>query len=358
MRFTSLLVILLVASLAHADIVARREEGPPIYVPAARTSLFSRIAKRFSSPLWNITYDPYVPSSAVRAAVEYATDIIGKYFVINFPIRAQFSFRSLGESAQGLQILGQARSAVWWPMLDSNGRFQSVPIALANTKAGSDELVSMSERIDIIATFNTDAPFYFASDGSKPPSGQFDFVTVLIHELLHGMGFVGGFSCKNPCNPDFPELQVPYVFRDYLPSYDERIVNEEGESMASTFRNKGSVGMAEFYAHSRRLYLRTDDQAEPQVELFIPHPYLAGNAIYHLGERYSGGGDALMRYAVASGDVIHALGPSTLRVMQAVGWDLQPGALSSTSASLAYTPSLLLLLGLLLSLELYYLYLA
>src|SRR5690606_8119643 len=47
---------------------------------------------------------------------------------------------------------------------------------------------------DIMATFNRELDrWYFGLDGN-PPSGQYDFVTVVLHELGHGLGFTGSFD--------------------------------------------------------------------------------------------------------------------------------------------------------------------
>lgn len=174
------------------------------------------------------------------------------------------------------------------------------------------------------------------------------------------MGFIGGFYCKSGCeDPMHPLLAPASGFSDYLPAYDLHVVNGAGVRLAQVYRAQGSLGLAQFYANSR-LYFRTDDGDD--VELFVPRPYLEGTSLYHLAERYGSGGDSLMRYAIAPRDVIHSLGPATLRVMQSVGWELQPAAQElirvSLSSSAAFMPPFLLMLSLALTLELYYLYLA
>jgi hypothetical protein len=82
---------------------------------------------------------------------------------------------------------GAPRSGTWYPS------------ALADQLAGSDMAPSDP---DIVATFssNLDEPdcfgdngFYYGFDG-KPPSGDIDFLTVLMHELSHGLGFASGVN--------------------------------------------------------------------------------------------------------------------------------------------------------------------
>ncbi len=59
--------------------------------------------------------------------------------------------------------------------------------ALANKLAGQDLDPDTS---DINATFSsTFTNWYFGLD-ANPPVGQFDFVTVVLHEITHGLGFL------------------------------------------------------------------------------------------------------------------------------------------------------------------------
>jgi hypothetical protein len=58
--------------------------------------------------------------------------------------------------------------------------------ALANSLAGMDLAPTIA---DISAQFSSTFPFYLGLDGN-PPAGQFDFVTVVLHELGHGLGFL------------------------------------------------------------------------------------------------------------------------------------------------------------------------
>lgn len=62
--------------------------------------------------------------------------------------------------------------------------YESIPLSLANTMSRSDVIADWDNQVDISATFNADAPFYYATDDSRPPSGEFDFVTILMHELV------------------------------------------------------------------------------------------------------------------------------------------------------------------------------
>ena len=58
---------------------------------------------------------------------------------------------------------------------------------MANKLAGFDLLPGQS---DIVASFDSGTNWYLGTDGN-PAFNQFDFVSVVLHELGHGLGVVG-----------------------------------------------------------------------------------------------------------------------------------------------------------------------
>jgi hypothetical protein len=62
------------------------------------------------------------------------------------------------------------------------------PIALANQIAGED---LNGTDVEIDARFNSNFTWYFGTDGNTP-APEVDFVTVVLHEIGHGLGFSGG----------------------------------------------------------------------------------------------------------------------------------------------------------------------
>ena len=120
-------------------------------------------------------------------AFEYAAAIWGKVLTSPVEITVDASMDPLGSG-----ILGQAGPTT------VHRNFTNTPIAntwyvqaLANKFSGMDLDPSTS---DMSVTFSSDFPFYFGLDGN-PSSGQYDFVSVVLHELGHGLGFL---SLVNP----------------------------------------------------------------------------------------------------------------------------------------------------------------
>ncbi len=126
-------------------------------------------------------------------AFQYAANLIGQHLVSNINIRVDAQMNSLGGSEYSA-ILGQAG-----PMSvvrDFSGAPYAntyYPIALAESLYGGE----LNGGDDIVAEFNSDLDnatvlgsygwYYGFSQGG---GGNIDFVTVIQHELLHGLGFL------------------------------------------------------------------------------------------------------------------------------------------------------------------------
>ena len=126
-------------------------------------------------------------------AFQYAANIWGALVASNVTIQVSASFAPLTCSSTSA-ILGSAGPNNFYR--DFTGAPVAstwYPVALANALHGSD----LDATPDITAQFNgaigTTCAFpntwYYGLDG-KPPGSQIDFITVLVHELGHGLGFL------------------------------------------------------------------------------------------------------------------------------------------------------------------------
>ena len=115
-------------------------------------------------------------------AFDYAVDIWSVLLTSEVTVRIDAYWTDLGSGA-----LAQAGPS------NLHQNFANAPIsdtyypaALANALAGED----LSEQSDLECTFNSTANWYLGTDGNTP-LGTYDFVTAALHELAHGLGFIG-----------------------------------------------------------------------------------------------------------------------------------------------------------------------
>jgi hypothetical protein len=127
-------------------------------------------------------------------AFQYAADFWGARLSSSVTIQVSASFSPLTCSSTSA-LLGHAAPFAF--LRDFTGAPVAgtwYPVGLANALSGSD---LDPPNPDITAQFNSaigttcsfPSTWYYGLDGN-PPAGQIDFVTVLLHELAHGLGFL------------------------------------------------------------------------------------------------------------------------------------------------------------------------
>ncbi|RZA34355.1 MAG: peptidase [Lysobacteraceae bacterium] len=128
-------------------------------------------------------------------AFQRAANIWGATLDSTVTIRIGASFVPLSCTASGA-VLGAAGAYEIWTDFDNAPRANTwYPAALASKLAGAD--LTAPEDPHIIAVFNSrlglfsdclpGSPFYLGLDNRA--NGQIDLVTVLLHEMAHGLGF-------------------------------------------------------------------------------------------------------------------------------------------------------------------------
>ncbi|GAB3796001.1 hypothetical protein GCM10028819_12880 [Spirosoma humi] len=135
-----------------------------------------------------VTYTNFTADA--KRAFQYAVDIWSTLIVSPVPIRIQANWVS-----QEPNVLGSAGPASYRYSFDGAQKARAFyPIALAE-KIARRELNSPTDA-DIVADFNRNNDWYYGTDG-KTPSGQADLVTAALHELAHGLGFIGFFNVES-----------------------------------------------------------------------------------------------------------------------------------------------------------------
>ena len=242
-----------------------------------------------------------VPSLA-RPAVQAAVDIWSENFASTVPINVNVKWGS--SSSYGVLASASAKN--------NFSNFNGAPdktlyyaSALANALAGRD-LDPTSPEIEISITSN--APWYYGTDGNCP-ARSFDLVSVILHEMGHGLGFVSGnyydaFS-------GFGRVDQPTPFDAYAQLPDGRRLAD----MPSPSLEAGKA-MTSDLVWSGDNAIKANNGIKPK--LYTPSIYEAGSSISHLDEAtFSKSVDnAVMTPNLDSGEVFHLPGPLVLAMFE------------------------------------------
>ena len=242
-----------------------------------------------------------VPSVA-RPAVQAAVDIWSENFASTVPINVNVKWGS--SSSYGVLASASAKN--------NFSNFNGAPdktlyyaSALANALAGRD-LDPTSPEIEISITSN--APWYYGTDGNCP-ARSFDLVSVILHEMGHGLGFVSG-NYYEPFS-GFGRVDQPTPFDAYAQLPDGRRLAD----MPSPSLEAGKAMTSDLFWSGENA-IKANNGIKPK--LYTPSIYEAGSSISHLDEAtFSKSVDnAVMTPNLDSGEVFHLPGPLVLAMFE------------------------------------------
>ncbi|HJS30061.1 MAG TPA: hypothetical protein VJ768_10590, partial [Anaerolineales bacterium] len=209
--------------------------------------------------------------------------------------------------------------------------------------------------------------WYYGTDGA-PPFGTYDFATVVLHELAHGLGFIGSMRVDDilsfyPCPP--PPFPVegdlgcwgPSPFGGGFPPYypfvfDLYAKNHLGTPLLS-FPNPSEALAIQMKSNLIYFDGPPVNDCFP-VKLYTPSDWEVGSSFSHLDEEaYNGTAHALMTPIIFNAEANHDPGVITLGMFEDMGWDTDlasqakaagesnktiHGGSAPTGSSLAYLP--------------------
>lgn len=273
-----------------------------------------------------VTYSGFTPEA--EAAFQRAVDMWSALLITTVPIRIEAVFDSLDPG-----VLGGAGPGGW-------RRVAAIPFWLP--RALFDQLAERDldpGDADIRATFSNDSDWYFGLDG-RPGEDEFDFVSIVYHELAHGLGFFDSFVVEDR-EAEYAEYGIgddnlPTIFE--LAIFDkelDQLVAEEFFSNGSTELHDAITGIKLFWGvrglenvHGETVTAPAANGGSP-VMLWAPEEFNEGSSISHLDEDAypSGTPNALMSPFFSRGQATHQPGPVLLAMLHDMGYTIREPAL-------------------------------
>ena len=242
-----------------------------------------------------------VPDVA-KASIQRAIDIWSENFSSKVPVNVNVAWTKAPNST----ILASASAKnIFSNFNGAPDKTLYYPSALANALAGVDLDIGEPE-LEINVT--TGDFWYYGLDG-KCPSNKYDLVSVILHEMAHGLGFMSG-TYYDPATRVGRFLQ-PTAFDAYVQLPDgRRLVDlpspslEIGAALTSTLFWSGANA------------LKANNGVKPL--LFTPSVYEQGSSTSHLDEKTFSNSfeNSVMTPNLSAGEVFHLPGTLLLAIFE------------------------------------------
>ncbi|MFZ5785749.1 MAG: InlB B-repeat-containing protein, partial [Acidobacteriota bacterium] len=257
----------------------------------------------------------YTWPAAAQTAMNYAASIWATLVNSNVPIVINACWADLE-----LGILGYSGAAAFYrnftgaPVADT-----WYPVSLANARYGSDlDPANPDIRISYNKYYYENGTLYLGTDGN-PGDGQLDFVTIVLHEITHGLGFLGSMDVEGSLGSWGGGTPYPIA-------YDRFGEDLNGDDLINTavFPNPSAEladALTSEAVYFNGVYADAANGGQ-RVKLFAPATWSGGSSFSHLDEIFNGTPHALMTYSIPMDEAIHSPGTITMGLLWDVGWTL------------------------------------
>ncbi len=192
-----------------------------------------------------VKYGLFPSDGKAKEAFEYAVSIWEQIIESDIPIHINANWRTMNDN-----ILGSAGPTDYFSNFEyapRKNRYYPVSVVEKITKTE----INGSTSADIDATFNKEIKWYYGTDGNTPDQ-LYDFVTVVLHEIGHGLGFTGFFFVTGKTgaygNSNGGSAGDATAF-------DIMVMNQKNEQLTDTFIfDRPSAGLYDAFT-SNHLYI-------------------------------------------------------------------------------------------------------
>jgi hypothetical protein len=256
----------------------------------------------------NVTYNGF--SGPAETAFQYAVDIWANTLSSTVPITINANYVELNPG-----VLGSAGPTGFYQL--TGGLPDTIyPAALAEKLVGTE--LGGANSVDIQCNFSNQINWYFGTD-ANPSFNQFDFVSVVLHELGHGLGFLG-FGRTNANG-------TQGVLRNsgFLSPYDNYVENSAGIDI-DQFADPSFALLTQFTSGNLFINspLSTAENGGTQPEIWAPSNFNPGSSYSHWDDNVfpNNNVNSLMTPTIGNGQANHDTGPITRGLFEEFGWTI------------------------------------
>jgi hypothetical protein len=263
-------------------------------------------------------------SAEAQAAFQYAVNTWASIISSGVPIVIYAKMESMSSP----NILGQGGAddhIVNTPKAPIAGTAYALPLA----EYFFNDNINHPDSADINLTFNTNFTWYYGTDGNCP-NDKVDFVSVVLHEICHGLGYIPSMMCLQYQGQNLGVWGRPrynhYDQNTWFPFiYDRFVYNGSGTKIMDKYPDMVDLGLYN-ELQSNNIYWKGPKTGIRK--LYCPTTWEQGSSISHLDWTEPVN---LMYPAIARGSVIHVPGESVLAQMADIGWKISGTTLNKIS---------------------------
>ncbi len=250
-------------------------------------------------------------SSQARAASEYAVSILEKLL----PSDAKITIAASWERITTAGVLGSSSITGYvsgWS-IDALNPLAIYPVSIAEKIAG--ESLNDDLQGDMRLTLNSSIDWYFGTDGNTPAQ-KYDLVTVILHELIHGIGFFDSMD-TDATTGFYGVSSFPIIYDTFVETFDKSRLTD-----TSKFKNN-SLALKKELTGGRLFFdspILSDLTLGGRTRLYAPSTWDGGSSVSHLDEDQTVKPNTLMTPFIDKGEAIHDPGKLTLAMLADMGW--------------------------------------
>lgn len=327
--------------------------------------------------------------------------ILTSPIIVNATLMSFCSAMSICSEGTDILSLAAAAPARTIPLVDDDGVTRLYPQAVVKQFGSLLESVPQFSTVDVNLNINSDASFYFSSQANSISSSQSDFLYVVLHEIMHGLGFTSSYEDyfhKNASTTITPNVLLTYGiggatnisfsgFVEY--AFDRYFAFSSGGFMTDAIKamndlmlqatmnltftsttdlgtffvkddpvNAISTGLTRNFTTAHTTLFTSPNQNSSTLLVLETSisPFSSGSSISHVAkDLYLGTGDFLMRYISTKGvtlqqaisqaanngakdtDLYGAIGPGLRGVLGGLGYRVRGGIPGASNVTTATT---------------------
>lgn len=280
-----------------------------IYIPPPK-EFFDRVESKAPGKI-DLIYTN-VPSD-VRVPVNFAVSILESLLPEDAGFTINVTWRNI--STSGVLANSTIAGFVGGWAINAQNPFAFYPVALAEKISGRPYNEDSQSDIDLV--LNSSIAWYMGTDG-RTPSNRYDLVTVVLHELFHGIGFFDSMDTDDDGTMGFYGIRsVPTIYDTFVENLLKKRLTDtlSFENYSKALYEELTGGQLYFDGPLVNRYT-----SGARVKLYAPSRWDPGSSVSHLDELRTLPENSLMTPYIDLGEAIHNPGKLTMSILGDMGW--------------------------------------